>query len=611
MKINIKNNIIYILLFVIILIPSIFDCEEFIFIRIFALFINIVLLVLIIRKRNISFRIIPLLILGIYIVSSLYHYLFSVNAYNIRIHFNEYSIYFLLPIVFSLLKLNKDKYVKYIFHAIIISGIIQIIFSLPQLFGGASRIEGLTPYPNFLSFYLILAFSACLYFSLKMLIDRKKIGLLYIILGIFILFMTFKTGSRNIFILLPASILIITFIFNKRAAVAMFALSIIIILILPSNARNRLFNEAEINPYGVQRENIYKQTFKIGLKNLPMGVGYNNLNYYTLRDNFPVEGRVGRYAASAKVAHNEYLEWFANAGLFGLIVLLLLLYSVIWFFRSKNKSREDKLVISFITLFAIFSLIDNALYLPMCAIVFVIMLAYLFTNQRAIEYRIIKIIIIVLILFNIFVSISDIILYKYYYNVLEKIKGNYQEMSIDELKVLSADIYTMFNIDGKPDRMEKKLIVDKYTFTESGYADDFYSIINDYSTLTKYEKMNYRHYLGMTQLFRKYKSTILMRNSNNDSIINDNYLKAIELNPYNPFLRYEYANYLLFVNDTILAENQLKRAIFDEPYFINGHKKLYELKGKEKYEKEILFSEEEINQLKDKANTEYEKNLLK
>ncbi len=611
MKSRIKNNIVYILLFIIILIPSIFDCEEFMFIRAFALFINIILLIFIIRQRNISFRIIPLLILGIYILSSLYHYLFSVNAYNIRLHFNEYSIYFLIPVIISLLKFNKDKYIKYVFHAIIIGGIIQILFSLPQLFAGANRIEGLTPYPNFLSFYLVLAFSACLYFALRMLVEKKKMGIIYIVLGIFILFMTFKTGSRNIFILLPAGILLISFIFNKKIAITMFILSIIIILILPSNAKNRLFNEAEINPYGVQRENIYKQVLKIGVRNLPMGIGYNNLNYYALKDNFPVEGRVGRYAASAKIAHNEYLEWFANAGVLGILILLLLLYAVIWFIRNRGKSKENKLIISFIILFSIFSLIDNALYLPMCATIFVIMLAYLFNKQMTVKYRIIQIIVIIIIVFNIFVSISDIVLFKYYYNVLEKIKGNYQEMSMDELRSLSAGIHTIFNIDGKPDRIEKKLIVDKYIFTESGYVDDFYSIISDYSTLIKYDKMNYGYYLGTAQLFVKYKSTILRRNSGNDSIINDNYLKAIELNPYNPFLRHEYADYLLSINDTTLAENQLVVAIFDEPYFLNGYRKLYELTNDEKYMEKIISLEKKSEQLSKIAKIEYEKNLLK
>ena len=346
----------YIFLFIIIILPSIFNCEHFMFIRYYALLNLSGWLLIYFAERERKINIYAISVFLLYIIIFTIHYNYSVNPYNSRLHFAEYAVYFTALVFISSIEWKKTRIFYTIASALSLSAVIQVFYSLPQIISGMNRIEGNTSYPNFLSLLLIGGITALIFISIRIFKLNRKSLFLTIPLTLLLFFFLVKTGSRNIIVLIPFVAFFIVFTFKKRFSLIMLFVILILMLIIPSKSKNRMFHEAEINPYGVQRINIYKQAVNIGIDNLPFGIGYGNFHYYSLKNNFPVEGRIGRYAAHAKIAHNEYLEWFVNAGILGIILLISFLLIVIrYIYKKKKISLEDKFINEMSSSFVFFS----------------------------------------------------------------------------------------------------------------------------------------------------------------------------------------------------------------------------------------------------------------
>ncbi len=602
-----KNKLILFLFFILTVLPSLFDSEEFLFIRFFSLFI--ILLYFIVNTNKIEINKLSLFISFVYAYSILYFYISSPNKYNIRIHFAEYIGYIFIIWLFSS---NKEyiKKINYFLYAIILSGFIQILYSLRQILNHTNRIHGNSHYANFLGFFLFLSMLSSLYLLKKHWYSIKN-RIICILFSLLFLVFIFLTGSRNIFVLLPTSTFIIVFFYRKKMSIIITITVLLLLLFIPTKSKYRFFNEKKTNPYGVQRLNIYKQVLKISIKKFPMGVGFNNLQYYTLQYNFPVEGRISRYGSHAKIAHNEYLEWIVNAGILGVLLIIIYLYVFFKLLLIKNKDDNIKFLILVLSIFSIYSLIDNALYLPMNAIIFFLYLSLSIPFAYEKNIRINKWVFYILSFIIISILISDIFSYYMSKNIVKEVRNAYKEKAKAEILKKYSDKLFMLSLIGNTRNCYKaKYEIDKYLYIETKRVDYFMEMYYDNYYLIQYDRKNYKNYINNAKFYLYYKNTMFRKYKDIDNIIKYNYNKAIKLNPYNPFIRYDYSLYLLSINDTTNALNNLYIAIENEPYFIKGYVLINKLKRDSLIKKKLEYYLNNYDYLKKEAKTDYEKRLI-
>lgn len=608
--IMIRNNIKYIFLGLIIVLPAFFNSESYLFIRYYSLLGSLAFLILYLREGKRFINMPAFIILAAYVILCAMYYNFSANSYNVRMHFVEYGFYIVIMLITGSIDWDREKLFGILSHAVIVSGLIQFAYSLNDLTSRSGRIQGNTVYPNFLALLLLTGAIAAVFLFIHYYIRQRKYrGLIYIVPFILLIFGTFRTGSRNIIVLLPIAVFIIIFLFRKKwAFIGLFA-TLIIIMLMPSHSKQRLLHERQINPYGVQRINIYKQVANIALRH-PLGIGFNNLQYYTLKNNFPVEGRVGRYAANAKIAHNEYLEWIANAGIAGVALIAVIIIYLILFLKNGWEAHIcKKFVISLMTVFAVMAVFDNVLYLPYNAVIFFFLLGIIMNSMKRSNKPIytFALIFILFILFS--ADIADI----YAQHRVDIINSNLNNENVEETEYMHiADELTMLHVlSGNPQFIETYIDISEILFNRTNGIEYFQNMLDGYNILLMNCPMEYRYYLGYAELLKKYRYSILRMNENIQEKINQCYVNAIELNPYNPFIRYEFAQFLLSEGDTAAAVSQISTAVENEPNFIRGVSALNNITGNKLYERQLDSIYNNYKNLSDNAVTDYERMLIK
>jgi len=153
--------------------------------------------------------------------------------------------------------------------------------------------------------------------------------------------------------------------------------------------------------------------------------------------------------------------------------------------------------------------------------------------------------------------------------------------------------------------------INEKIFEKSGFVSDFYCALNALELYQKYDRRNHNTYLEAARFLIKYNETVLRKNENVDSMVLGLYEKAIKLNPFNPFLREEYAEYLISIFDTNYACMQMESAIANENNFIRGYLFLYVYK-KDGNKKELAANIEKIEKIKKNSGKlrDYDKILI-
>ena len=194
---------------------------------------------------------------------------------------------------------------------------------------------------------------------------------LYIIFK-FKLFKIFQENKRWL-ILLLVSFLIITAIYSTDNPLNKSAITV------PQRALSTL---DEQDPSINTRLLMWRTTFEI-IKDKPLfgsGIGTFRMNYLDYQAQLLKENpNYIKYYGKAGEAHNEYLQMWAELGIIGLGLFLLIFYFIfhtVFNFYKRNKNGEDRLMIlglnMGITCFMIHSLFTFALHVPVLGAIFFI-----------------------------------------------------------------------------------------------------------------------------------------------------------------------------------------------------------------------------------------------
>jgi len=260
--------------------------------------------------------------------------------------FLEYFAYLFFFIALLLIKPDK----KLLLLSVFIFCLIELIICFFQI--GSSRVSGTYGYANFFVLPLVFGFI----YSLEIKNSRIK----YSLMVLFFIF-SILTGSRIVLVL----ILVLPFFLLNRKIFALLApIFLGLILLIPNTIKKRVIGK--VQTYSLQRPNIWKQAIKTGLDKPITGWGLRSFEKASLPYNFPVKGN---YTKKAKIAHNQFLQYFAEGGI--ILFLAYLYLFIIFFVNFKNFGKTERILILVIF---IHSLFDNVLYLPANFLIFIILL---------------------------------------------------------------------------------------------------------------------------------------------------------------------------------------------------------------------------------------------
>lgn len=300
----------------------------------------------VIIERNIFF--IPI---AIFVVSSFIITIFSPALISSFIGFIEYFSYFLFFLSLIILKPEKNKFLFVLF----IFSLIELVICYTEVRGG--RVNGTYNYASYIVIPLFLGF---LYsFNLNKKVLKYALMVLFLVAALL-------TGSRIVFVF----ILILPFFLIKRKILwAVIPILISIILIIPNPVGRRIKGQVDI--YSLQRPYLWKQATLTAMDRPIVGWGLRNYEKVSLKYNFPVKGK---YERAAKIAHNQFLQYFADGGVILLFAYILIFYVFLLNFRKLNIMER-----TLIGLILIHSLFDNTVYLPTN---FLIFLSILYASNR-------------------------------------------------------------------------------------------------------------------------------------------------------------------------------------------------------------------------------------
>ena len=330
------------------------------------------------------------------------------NSDYFRVSLNDYITILFYFILFYFIRNNiTDKAeLKSFIKIFFLTSFLVSLYTLMQYYGYDPYLKGL-PYlsstigqKNWISNYLAMIFPIIFsYFLLKksgekiayfiilsivyatlMICQSRGIWIsisLTVILALYIifkfkLFKIFQENKRWL-ILLLVSFLIITAIYSTDNPLNKSAITV------PQRALSTL---DEQDPSINTRLLMWRTTFEI-IKDKPLfgsGIGTFRMNYLDYQAQLLKENpNYIKYYGKAGEAHNEYLQMWAELGIIGLGLFLLIFYFIfhtVFNFYKRNKNGEDRLMIlglnMGITCFMIHSLFTFALHVPVLGAIFFI-----------------------------------------------------------------------------------------------------------------------------------------------------------------------------------------------------------------------------------------------
>lgn len=347
------------------------------------------------------------------------------NSDYFRISLNDYIIFLSYFILYFFIrnnitiKIELKSFIKIFFLTSLLVSLYTLIqyYDYDPYLKGLSYLSSTIGQKNWISNYLAMIFP--IVFSYFLLEELKKNKITYYFL-LSIIYMTLMIcQSRGIWIsILLTAILAVYIIFkfnllkifhkNKKWLVLLLVTFLIITIIYSTD---NLLNKSAItvkeramstfdeqDPSINSRMLIWRTTFEM-IKDKPIfgsGIGTFRMNYLDYQGKLLEKNpNYIKYYTKSGDAHNEYLQIWAELGIIGLGLFLLIFYFVyhaVFNFYRRNKNGEDRLIIlgliTGITCFMIHSLFTFPLHVPVLGAIFFIIVGL--TVKYAEDYNVLE-----------------------------------------------------------------------------------------------------------------------------------------------------------------------------------------------------------------------------
>jgi len=415
----------------------------------------------------------------------------------------SYLLFFLL-----LLILKPEK--KILIYGLICLGITQVLFlpfQIHQRFSGSYRYATYIIEPLFVGLFLsayiknrIARFSLYFVFIICIILSGSRVGIV-------------------LFFLIP-------FLFEKwYIPLSALLIASILVLAIPNQVGNRLRRKSDV--FSFQRPKLWKQGIKTGLDKPYTGWGQRNYENAAKKYTFPVKEKNKIMYRYARIAHNQFIHYFATMGFFGLFAFLFLFFIFLKGFRNYAIPLRLSVLVYFLH-----SFVDNPFYLPGNFLIFLILL-YLISKEKATTHlKISKVtslsfaIPIIFYLLPITGGLFDIL-------SIKASKGN----NLTRSALFENIAYSLY-----PEAFRAKeigLIYEKIFHKTNDLSNLFFSY-RMIATSAKIDPLDYKNYLAVSNLI--YRNMEYFRGMNNT--MEENVLGAINLNPFDKTLLKDYIKFL-------------------------------------------------------------------
>lgn len=339
-------NIIYILVGSYFYIAGKMHMETFAIGEILLMVLNVIAIIILIingkyKKSSMHFCILSILIFTI--ISTMFSRIHKVALFGLAFRYEGLlGICYYLSLTFLASLLDK-KYKKIIINSILVTGLIQSIYALCQVYGVPNIYnpmkhiaQGFISNPNFFGTYMLI----CLSYALGLYINAKKIILkiIYIVASIILTIGLLISNTMSAIVGLMFVLLYILIYCIKKRQLLKLIITILIVVVSTIITNNigktnvikdietttketvQIANGNTNENFGSGRMAIWKETLKIVPKYFWFGVGPDNF-YYA----FGVEPlKIGITQIAVDKAHNEYLNTLVTQGIFTLISYIAL-----------------------------------------------------------------------------------------------------------------------------------------------------------------------------------------------------------------------------------------------------------------------------------------------
>lgn len=505
--------------------------------------------------------------------------------------FSYASLFYLCRILFPL----KKSYITGFIVAIFASSFIQFLVSLYSLFVLHTPIlQAGFVNPNKLACFFVIGIAIALSFLLffrqeKKLATSQHLNFLtshFLYFGAFVALVClmsalFALKSRGAVVsFLGIGVFLATL---KKKWFGFLCLVVVCLLItLPFAGRNSVIKDLGKldDPFAYQRIGIWKSSLAMISDYPTFGVGLGLYAGYGATYNFPVEHVAAYYGKQINAAHSDILQIGAEIGVIGLIFFLAIIFFIGYYslLQFKKLPVSWQVAASSAALLGLFvqGLFSTLLSSPAIAMTAVVLGVILLDGAKKYRQKPYKIFpswrwyVVLFLLF--FYILIPVIIYPFlghvYYLKYQKLRRERDipravEHLRTALKYIPIHAYyhsTLGNLYLAAFRNQPNL-------------DAFYEGYKELTQAIWYNPREYTFYLGLAELHREMFRQKLPTKPTAQNAIQE-YQRAIQYNPFNPFIRHSLATLYADIEEFELAIATLQEALKIEPNFVGGHQTL-------------------------------------
>ena len=188
--------------------------------------------------------------------------------------------------------------------------------------------------PNYFGSYLLVGFSISIATATRHQAIRWRIT--GAVSAMFLLYGITQTLSRGALVAAVGVTILTLYNMNRKLQVAATIVLIVLLAGFSPLLINKFVDIGNFDPYNYMRPKVWSSTLDMVGMHPVTGLGLNA--YEDAASGFPVavEGTVGRYARRHKMAHSEYLQYAAEIGIPGALLLVTLFA---YFFLAMARAR--------------------------------------------------------------------------------------------------------------------------------------------------------------------------------------------------------------------------------------------------------------------------------
>lgn len=198
---------------------------------------------------------------------------------------------------------------------------------------------------------------------------KERFTLLLLLILIVNLAGVFASASKAAFI--GTAVFALFSVIRQRSWLPLVFGLVILAFLVPNPVKQMFRHSLHHDPYAFDRLRIWDMSLRVGHAYFPWGTGLGNFAAAAPAFNFPQENGPARYFKVPRKTHNDFLKLYAESGIFGLAVLLILAAAVARRLRASGFSQPGGPVVLYLFFQA---LLFNLLFLLPFLLIFLFLL---------------------------------------------------------------------------------------------------------------------------------------------------------------------------------------------------------------------------------------------